>query len=182
MMNTVTINPPARRFLTIPAMLAAAFMVAVAPAAPAQTVNTSDLSKSANKKQKVDIESDSMEIIDDQNKAVFTGKVVAKRGDVTLYTDKLVADFVKTKQKDDTEKTEVTFLTATGHVVIITPKQHITGNWAKMNVKADTAVVGGNVVVRQDKTVIRGKKLNVNLKTNRSVMTGGRVKGSFVPK
>ena len=152
------------------------------PAHAAQVVNTSDLSKSAKKKQKVAIESNTMEIIDEKNQAVFTGKVVAKRGDVTLHADKLVADFIKTKQADGSEKTEVTFLHASGHVLIITTKQRITGNWAKMNVKTDKAVVGGNVVVRQDNTVIRGKRLDVNLKTNRSVMTGGRVKGIFVPR
>ena len=42
-------------------------------------------------------------------------------------------------------------------------------------------VVTGNVVLTQGKTVLRGPKLNANLKTNKMDMTGGRVKGSFVP-
>lgn len=149
--------------------------------ATAQSVNTAALSKSTKKKQPVDIESNSMEIIDAKNKAIFTGKVVAKRGKVTLHAQKLVADFVKTKQKDGTNKTTVTFLNATGGVLIITATQRITGQWARMDVKADKAVVGGNVVVKQGSSIIKGKKLNVDLKTDRSVMTGGRVKGTFSP-
>ena len=148
----------------------------------AQTVNTSGLSKSTKKKQPVDIESDKMEIIDKENKAVFVGKVKAVRGDTTLHSDKLIVDFIKEKNKEGKEKTVVTFLYATGSVLIITKKQRITGQWARMNVRKDTAVVGGNVVVHQGATIVKGKKLNINLKTNRSEMTGGRVKGSFVPK
>jgi len=147
----------------------------------AQSVNTTDLSKSTNKKQAVDIESNAMEIIDEKNQAIFTGKVIAKRGKVTLNAEKLVVDFVKEKQSDGTDKTSVTFLNATGGVLIITNTQRITGQWARMDVKADKAVVGGNVVVKQGSTIIKGKKLKVNLKTDRSEMTGGRVRGTFTP-
>ncbi len=162
--------------------LATFTMGAQTPQTFAQTVNTSDLSKSTKKKQPVDIESDKMEIIDKKNKAVFVGAVKAVRGDTTLNSDKLVVDFIKEKNKQGKEKTVVTFLYATGNVVIITKKQRITGQWARMNVRKNTAVVGGNVVVHQGATIVKGKKLNINLKTNRSEMTGGRVKGSFVPK
>ncbi len=177
----------------------------------AQTVATDDLHKAATTKdKKVDIEADHMEVLDDQKKAIFTGKVDAKRSDVTLHTDKLVVDYVKADNTDsntkaDTKtdasaktdagtktdaatksdsgsKTEVTFLEATGHVVIITAKQRITGEKARMDVKANKLVVTGNVVVTQDKTIMKGKELHVDLKTNHSELTGGRVKGSFVPQ
>lgn len=148
-----------------------------------QTVNTKELSKSTKKKQPVDIESNTMEIIDAKNQAIFTGKVVAKRGETTLHAAKLVADFIKEKKKDGTNKTVVTFLNATGGVLIITKTQRITGKWARMDVKADKAVVGGDrVVVKQGNSIITGKKLNVNLKTDQSIMTGGRVKGTFTPQ
>jgi lipopolysaccharide export system protein LptA len=167
--------------MMITAFLTVAGLLAGNISASAQTVQTGELSKSVKKKQKVDIESNTMEIVDGKNQAVFTGKVIAKRGDVTLNADKLVVDFIKEKVKDGEDKTKVTFLNATGHILIVTRKQRITGQWAKMNVKADTAVVGGNVVVHQGSSIIRGKKLNVNLKTDRSVMTGGRVRGTFTP-
>ena len=149
--------------------------------AQAQTVNTSELSKSTKKKQPVDIESNSMEIIDEKNQAIFTGKVIAKRGDTTLHSKKLVVDFVKEKDKEGKEKTVVKFLYATGGVLIITKTQRITGQWARMDVKADKAIVGGNVTVKEGSSIIKGNKLNVNLKTDHSVMTGGRVKGIFTP-
>jgi lipopolysaccharide export system protein LptA len=77
--------------------------------------------------------------------------------------------------------TEVTFLEATGAVVIETAQQRITGAWAKMDVKANQVTVGGNVVVTQGSTVLRGEQLLVDLNANTSEMTGGRVRGRFVP-
>jgi lipopolysaccharide export system protein LptA len=66
--------------------------------------------------------------------------------------------------------------------VIVTSKQTVTGEWAKMDVKKNEVTVGGKVKVVQDKTVLTGNKLFVDLDTNRSEMTGGRVRGSFVPR
>lgn len=165
--------------------LAAALAAAMLPARPvalrAQTVVTTDLQAASKSKKEVNIEADSMEVLDKQKKAIFTGKVDAKREDVTLHADKLVVDYADSKQKDGTTKTDVTFLDATGHVVIITSKQHISGDWAKMDVRANQLTVGGAVTVSQDKTVIKGKKLFVDLDKNISKMSGGRVTGSFVP-
>ncbi len=130
----------------------------------------------------VDIEADQMEIKDKEKQAIFTGNVDAKRSDVTLRCDRLVVDYGEAKQADGTNKTEVSKLDATGNVVIITAKEKITGDWAKMNVKTNDLVVGGNVTLVQGNTVLRGQKLNANLDTNKVEMSGGRVKGSFLPK
>jgi lipopolysaccharide export system protein LptA len=94
----------------------------------------------------------------------------------------MVVDYSEVKQPDGTTKTEVSGLDSTGNVTITTKSQVITGDWAKMDVSANTLVVGGNVKVVQGKTVLTGQKLNVDLDTDRTVMSGGRVKGSFVPK
>jgi lipopolysaccharide export system protein LptA len=165
--------------LVLICLAAPAWRVAV-PAA-AQEVKTEALQKAASSKKAVNIEADSMEVLDEQKRAIFTGKVDAVREDVTLHADKLVVDYVDTPQQDGSKKTEVTHLEATGHVVIITDKQTITGQWAKMDVKANDLTVGDDVTVTQDKTVMKGKRLQVNTKTKHSELTGGRVKGSFVP-
>jgi len=169
------------RVLTLMAALAAVALASAPAATMAQTVVTNDLQTASKSKKEVNIEADSMEVLDKQKKAIFTGKVDAKREDVTLHTDKLVVDYADTKQTDGSKKTEVTFLDATGRVVIVTSRQRITGDWAKMDVKANQLTVGGNVTVTQDKTVLKGKKLFVDLDKNTTQMSGGRVSGSFVP-
>jgi lipopolysaccharide export system protein LptA len=161
----------------------AALVCLAGPAGPAlaQQVDAQELSTASSSKKDVDIEADRMEVLNDQKKAIFTGRVDAKREDVTLNAEKLVVDYVETPQQDGTKKTEVTFLEATGGVVIVTARQRITGDWAKMDVKADRLTVGGEVTVVQGKTVLKGKQLSIDLKTKHSELTGGRVKGSFVP-
>jgi lipopolysaccharide export system protein LptA len=168
----------------------------------AQTVDTAGASKDAKTPRNVDIEADSMEILDQQKKAIFKGNVNAKRGNVTLKCDSLVVTYTETattaKQQTGTQtatdggtqgtdqdggkKTEVTFLDAEGNVVIVTDKQTVTGKTAHMDIKANKLWVKGGAKVVQGKTIMNGQQLFVDLNTNKSEMTGGRVKGSFVPE
>lgn len=134
------------------------------------------------KSKEVDIAADRMEILSTEHRAIFTGKVDVKRQDVNLTCERLVAIYAEEKQADGTTKNKVTQLEAEGSVTIVTKNQTITGDWAKMDVKADKLVVGGKVKVVQGDTVLEGELLNVDLNTDRSDMTGGRVKGSFVPQ
>jgi lipopolysaccharide export system protein LptA len=148
----------------------------------AQTVDTTELAQSARQPGEVNIEADRMEVLDQQKRAIFIGNVDAQRGEVSFKTDKLIADYVETTAESGENDTEVTFLEATGAVVIETPQQRITGAWAKMDVQSNQVTVGGNVVVTQGSTVLRGEQLFVDLDKNTSEMTGGRVKGKFVPR
>ncbi len=167
----------------------------------AQTVDTTDAAKGAKTPQNVDIEADTMEILDEQKKAIFKGNVSAVRADVTLKCDTLTVSYTETatapaaKKEGEAQpaadtgiqvtggnkKTEVTFLDAEGNVVIITRRQTVTGKTAHMDVKANKLWVKGGTKVVQGKTIMNGEQLFVDLKTNKSEMTGGRVKGSFVP-
>jgi lipopolysaccharide export system protein LptA len=165
-------------------LAAAAFCAAISFAVPAhgaQTVDTKAAGQESKTARDVDIESDTMEILDDQKKAIFTGNVNAKRGNVTLKCAKLVVDYTETTQPDGTKSSDVSTLDATGGITILTNSQTITGQWAKMQVKANQLTVGGDVKVIQGKTILNGQQLFVDLNTNRSEMKGGRVRGSFVP-
>ena len=164
------------------ALVLAGLVLGHGPALP-QTVDATAATKEAKTPRNVDIEADSMEVLDKEKKAIFKGNVNAKRGNVTLKTENLVVTY--TEQPAATEggekKTDVTFLDADTSVVIITSSQTVTGDSAHMDVKANKVTVKGNVKVVQGKTVMNGQQLFVDLNTNRSEMTGGRVKGSFVP-
>jgi lipopolysaccharide export system protein LptA len=50
-----------------------------------------------------------------------------------------------------------------------------------MDVKANQVTIGGDVVVTQGTTVLRGEQLFVDFNKDTSEMTGGRVRGRFVP-
>lgn len=130
----------------------------------------------------VDVVSDEMEILDAEKKAIFRGKVDATRGDTNLKSDTLTVVYSEVKQPDGSTKTDATDLNAQGNVTITTPKEVITGDWAKYNPQTDKLVVGGNVKLVQGSTVLHGNELHADLKTDRMQMMGGRVKGSFLPK
>lgn len=208
----------ARASLAILSLLAG-LALAELPAA-AQVVDTTESAKNAKTPKNVDIEADTMEILDKEKKAIFKGNVKAVRSDVTLTCDTLVVTYTETPaaagkpeagkeakaatqdnaqaqgtqvqattttdggtdQGAEKKKTEVTFLDADGHVVIVTSKQTVTGKTAHMDVKANKLWVKGGAKVVQGKTVMNGQQLFVDLNTNKSEMTGGRVKGSFVPE
>ena len=136
----------------------------------------------AKKKKPVDIESDKMEIVDAEKKAIFTCHVHATRGDTVLTSNEVTVFYSEIKQPDGTTKTDATNIDARGNVVIKTPKETITGDWAKIDPQTNKMVVGGNVKLVQGETVLTGPELHADLDTNQVQMTGGRVKGSFLPK
>ncbi len=159
-------------------------MMPVTVHAAGKAVDTKSMKK-AQETKKVDVTADTMEIQDDRNRAIFTGNVKAVRNDVTLFTDRLIVEYSKVKDKAGNEKTDATFLTAEGHVKIVSPEQTITGERARMDVKKELLWVTGNVAIRKKKTLVRGQKLFANLKTNVSrVESGrkGRVHGVFSTK
>jgi lipopolysaccharide export system protein LptA len=130
----------------------------------------------------VDVEANEMEIIDAQHQTIFRGNVVAKRPTDQIHSDEMVVTNVDAKQSDGTMKSVTDFIDAKGNVTITTKTQTITGQWAKFYVQRDKLEVGGNVRVVQGESSVKGEKLELDLKTNHLQMSGGRVKGSFVPK
>lgn len=130
----------------------------------------------------VNVEADTMEIIDAEHKTIFTGNVVAKRPTDTIRADEMIVSSSDQKQSDGTTKSVTDFVNAKGNVTINTKNAIITGQWCKFDVLHNQLVVGGNVELTQGATVVKGQKLNVDLTTNHLQMSGGRVSGSFVPK
>lgn len=182
------------------AVTAALFLMAAAPAlaqeaetaAPAAKTDTKAATKAAAKadgKAKdaqpatpVDVVANEMEILDNEKKAIFRGAVDATKGTTNIKSDTLTVTYADVKQPDGTTKTDATDIDARGNVTIKTPKETITGDWAKYNPQTEKLTVGGKVKLVQGSTVLQGNELVSDLKTNRTQMTGGRVKGSFLPK
>ncbi len=130
----------------------------------------------------VEVEADQMEIIDAEHKTIFTGNVISTRPSETIKADEMVVTSTEVKQTDGTTKTVTDRVDAKGNVTIRTKSQIITGAKAIFHIQQNTLEVMGDVRVTQGTSNVRGEKLNVDLNTNRLQMSGGRVKGSFVPK
>ena len=163
-----------------------AFATASALAQTEQTTTTSETPATSGEPAAaptpVDISANEMEILDKDKKAIFRGAVDATRGTTNLKSDELTVTYAEIKKPDGTTKTDATALDAKGNVTITTPRETITGDWAKYNPQTEMLVVGGNVKLVQGKTVLTGNELQSDLKANKTQMTGGRVKGSFLPQ
>ena len=146
----------------------------------AQTVDAK-LSGLTDSTQDVDVEADSMEVLDAEKKAIFTGNVNATRGGTTMTSQRMEVSYASAPSTNTSNKSEVTTLNASGGVTIDTGRQVITGREALLDVKGNVLTVIGGVMVKDGATVVRGERLKIDLKTKVSSMTGGRVKGSFVP-
>jgi len=180
--------------LRLAACTAALFLMAAMPAlaqeadatAPAAKADAKTDAKAKDAKAKdntpVDILANEMEILDKDKKAVFRGAVDATKGTTNIKSDTLTVTYADVKQPDGTTKTDATDIDAEGNVTITTPKEVITGDWAKYDPQTEKLTVGGKVKLVQGTTVLQGNQLVADLKTNRTQMTGGRVKGSFLPK
>ena len=130
----------------------------------------------------VEVEADQMEIIDSEHKTIFSGNVISTRPSETIKSDEMVVTSIEIKQTDGTSKTVTDRVDAKGHVTITTKNQTITGGTAIFHVQENTLEVLGNVRVTQGQSNLKGERLKVDLDTNCLQMSGGRVKGSFVPK
>ena len=131
--------------------------------------------------ENVQVDADSMEVLDAQHKTIFKGNVIATRPTDQITGAEMVVTTADIKQPDGTMKTVTNFLDAKGGVKITTKTQTITGDWAKFYIQEDRLEVGGTVKVVQGKNTVRGNRLTINLKTKHMEVTGGRVHGSFVP-
>ncbi len=183
-----------RMFFVGTILLAPVFL---APASSsAQNLNTPLGGFSKDNNAPIDIEADELEIKQDQNVAIFSGKVKVVQGKLTLEAARLVVKYTDTgkkkkrkpvtKKKQD-EKREISKLNATGGVIVTSDTQSATSDWAAMDVKKNTIIMGDNVVISQDGNVIRGNKVLVDLNTGYSRIissskTGGRVRAIFTPK
>ena len=163
-------------------LLAAEPAVAETQQPAAKTEKAAKAGAKAEAPTPVDVTANEMEILDKEKKAIFRGAVDATRGTTNLKSDELTVTYSEVKQPDGTTKTDATDLDAKGNVTIVTPNETITGDWAKYNPQTETLTVGGNVKLVQGKTILTGNELKADLKTSKTQMTGGRVKGSFVPQ
>ena len=112
------------------------------------------------------VKSDNLTADNEKKTATFEGKVVARQGDLTLYTDRLVVTY--SGAGSDLSRVE-----ASGNVRIVQGDRQATGAHAVYDPKEARIVLDGNprVVVGED--VITGKVITYFVNQQRSVVTGG---------
>jgi lipopolysaccharide export system protein LptA len=147
---------------------------------------------STNRDKPVNIKAASLEVRDKEKFATFNGDVHVVQGDTDMRCKTLVVyyedsskdskDAVKTAQPGPAGTNQIRRMEARGNVVVKQKDQIATGDRGDFDMRTNTVVLSGTVVVTKGQDVMRGERLVVNLTDGVSRMEGGRVEGIINPK
>ncbi len=156
-----------RLLLLVPAL------VAVAPASGQQSSARAGFNSNAP----VDVEADRIEVQDRADRAIFSGNVIARQGNMTMNAARLTVAYT------DTSGVDVQRLEASGGVTLRTPSETARGNFAIYDVNRRIVTLTGGVNLTQGQNRVQGGRLVLDLNSHRAVMDGGgptgRVSGRF---
>lgn len=124
----------------------------------------------------VNIEAARLDVDDGSKRAIFTGNVRAVQGDFNLKANELTATYTGSAGLggDDSGKqaaAQLSHIRARNKVELTSKDgQRAMGDWADFDPKANTATLGGNVVLSQGDNIVRGTKLVIDMNTGESVI------------
>ncbi|EFL90811.1 LptA/OstA family protein [Ahrensia sp. R2A130] len=163
-------------------LLALGLAAAVATSALAQVSGAAFDGFRSNGKDPIQIEADSLEVLDEQNKAVFNGNVVVVQGKSTMTTSKLIVTYGAGGQgtQRDVQKLEMF-----EGLVATSEENTVTADKGIYITATEQITLTGKVVVSQGAdNVATGCKLVANLNNNQARMTAcpkGRTTVTFTP-
>ena len=126
----------------------------------------------------IDVEAGRLDVDDRAKQAVFKGDVHAVQGDFVVRTSEMRAFYTgaaglaeENTPADKKAPAEITRIEARGKVIVTSKNgQNATGDWADFDVKKNQVVLGGDVILTQEKNVVRGSKLTIDMLTGESVI------------
>lgn len=124
----------------------------------------------------VQISADQFVVDEAKKEAVFSGNVVLKRTDLTVWAAQVVVIYGEGGLEN------IQTLTASGGVRLKTSEQDATGDRASFNPNTQIFRLSGNVTVTNSAGTLNGPELVINLADKTSVFSstgGGRVTGVF---
>lgn len=141
-------------------------------------VNAAPLQKGVRQDQPITIKSNELSSDSKSRTATFSGKVVARQGDLTMYSDKLVVYYKE--DGGDLDK-----VVASGNVRIVQGDRLATAREAVYQSVEQKIVLTGDPKVIQGDNTVTGKVITYFVDDERSVVTGGpdtRVEAVITPK
>ena len=134
------------------------------------------------------IESESLEMDDQQKIVIFKGNVNAKERDFVINCQKMVLHYKdqSNKQASETGQFNIEKIIATGKVIITRPSGGLATAEKALYYRGDEKVVlTGKPKVKQGDDFVQGSKITLFLKESRSVVEstkGDKVKAVYFPR
>lgn len=124
----------------------------------------------------IQIEADKLDVLENENRAIFSGNVFVVQKNFKLWTDSVVVIYGSQGPSD------LSSAEAHGSVKVAFNDQIVTGNRASYDAKGQTFRVFDNVEFTQNTTIIHGSELIIDLNTGKVNFKSGdssRVRGVF---
>jgi lipopolysaccharide export system protein LptA len=140
------------------------------------TVFAAPGARKANSSLPITIKSNELSADNKGKTAVFTGKVVAKQGDVTIFCDKMIVYY-------GVARGDVDRIEADGTVRIV--QENRTGLAAHAvydSKEGKVTLIGGSPKIMQGTDTVSGEVITYFIDDDRSSVTGGRVEATIHPK
>jgi lipopolysaccharide export system protein LptA len=127
--------------------------------------------------QPIQIESDKLEVREQENLAIFTGNVNVVQGTTTLKSGRMTVFYAKDGGSATSGSSKIERLEVDNKVYVKSDNQVATGDKGEFNLKTDQLTLSGTeVVLTEGANVLVGCKLTVQMKTGKAQVDGcGRV-------
>lgn len=122
----------------------------------------------------IDFGADHIELQDKANRAVLSGNVAVRQGEMTLNAGRMTVAY--TGQVVDGNP-QVSRLDAAGGVTVTRPEQTARGQYAIYDLNRRVITMLGGVRLTQAGNTVNGGRLTINLDTGRAVIDGSSVRG-----
>ncbi|WGF89806.1 lipopolysaccharide transport periplasmic protein LptA [Marinivivus vitaminiproducens] len=137
--------------------------------------------------QPIEITSDRLEVLQNDRVARFSGQVNVVQGDLVLRSDDLKVFYAQGTGGGDPR---IERIEAVGNVVLSSPEETAQGRTGTYELASDMVVLDGDVVLTRGENVIRGDRLEYDLKAGRAEVIAtkpaeggpGRVRAVFSPR
>ncbi|WP_018632061.1 LptA/OstA family protein [Neomegalonema perideroedes] len=168
------------------AWAALALLAAFSPAAPA--LGQAGLGALGGFRQNpnlpIEIAADSLEVRQSEQRAVFSGGVDARQGELRLQAQRVEVVYAGDGGASAASGAQgaIRSLRAEGDVFITNGSETAQGSWAEYDVAGGVALMGDDVILTQGENVIRGPRLRIDLNSGQARLEGGRVQTLFRPE
>ena len=120
----------------------------------------------------VDVAADRIEVQDRSDRAVLSGNVNVRQGDLTLNSQRLTVAY------SQAGGTQIQRLDASGSVTVQSPSETARGQFAIYDLNKRIITMLGNVVLVRGQSEVRGGRLVIDLNSGRSTIDGSAVGGA----
>ena len=119
----------------------------------------------------IDLSADRAEAQDRADRAIFSGNVVVRQGELTLRTARLTVAYASQDGID------INRIDASGGVTVVSPSETAKGDFAVYDLDQGLITMVGNVRLERGGSFLSGARLTIDLDSGRAVMDGGGLRG-----